>query len=281
MSSTGAVAGNGNSGALNYNGPGNENDWEPALSADGRYVAFQSNASNLTTTDTNDTTDVFVYDRQQHQITRVSVSSDGVEANGASYRPELSPDGRYVVFASDADNLVAGDTDGATDTFVYDLQAHTIQRVSQRPDFTGGDNSSAWGDASSAYFVAFGSEATNLADNNLDGFVDLDSNNASDIIVSDRFGGARGLVMEEAGGPGDFDHERKTRVHGFRPQHRGSGAGGGDWGALTAQVTTDTDNGIRGHRHLELPGRGVDGAASVVRRASRRRLHGDAQRWGR
>ncbi len=94
----------------------------PAISADGRFVAFASDASNLVAGDTNGVTDVFVYDRQTRQTTRVSVASDGTEANGPSAHPSISADGRYVVFDSAASNLVPYDGNGLRDVFRHDLK---------------------------------------------------------------------------------------------------------------------------------------------------------------
>ncbi len=69
-----------------------------SISADGRYVAFMSSASNLVPGDTNATTDIFVYDRQTHSIERVSVATNGTQANGQSVQPTISADGRFVKF---------------------------------------------------------------------------------------------------------------------------------------------------------------------------------------
>jgi Tol biopolymer transport system component len=79
------------------------NDWSsghPVISADGRYVAFSSNASNLVIGDTNGYADVFVHDLQSRQTTRVSVSSNGTQGNNDSWMPSISADGRYVIFPS-------------------------------------------------------------------------------------------------------------------------------------------------------------------------------------
>ena len=102
---------------------GNDQSYGPTLSADGRYVAFYSNASNLVANDTNDNTDVFVTDRQTGETTRVSVDSLGRGGNGFSYQPSLSADGRFVSFYSDASNLVPGDTNDGYDVFVHDRRA--------------------------------------------------------------------------------------------------------------------------------------------------------------
>ena len=236
VSSTGGFSGNGNSGSLNFGGAGDDNDWQSSISADGRFVAFQSDASNLVAGDGNGQTDVFVYDRQSHQITRISVSGVGAEANGASYRPVISPDGRYVVFASDATNLVAGDDNGVADTFVYDLQGFTVQRLSQRPDETDGNLQSLWGDAASrgAVFVAYGSEATNLADN--------DVNNASDIIVADRFSGTVGILLDDPAQT-ELTTSGKLAFTDLNSNTVSATNVGTPWGTLQAVVTTNTTGG--------------------------------------
>src|SRR3954451_1628681 len=106
------------------------NSFEPAISADGRYVAFHSDASNLVPGDTNGADDVFVKDRQTGATTRVSVNTAGAEADGGSYTPAMSADGRLVAFLSDATNIVPGDTNQARDVFVHDVATGTTFRVS-------------------------------------------------------------------------------------------------------------------------------------------------------
>jgi len=103
---------------------GNSDSFAPNISADGRYVTFCSDASNLIAGDTNGFADIFVHDRKTGVTTRVSVASDGMQGNdwsgaGAS----ISADGRYIAFASSANNLVEGDTNGVSDIFVIDLWA--------------------------------------------------------------------------------------------------------------------------------------------------------------
>jgi hypothetical protein len=105
----------------------------PALSADGRYVAFRSQATNLVPGDTNGVADVFVHDRVTHTTTRVSVASDGTQGDGAAGCPAISGDGHYAAFGSAASNLVAGDTNGAQDVFVRDVVAGTTTRVTDLP----------------------------------------------------------------------------------------------------------------------------------------------------
>src|SRR5262245_8151452 len=104
--------------------------YRPSVSADGRFVAFVSVGTNLVPGDTNGSLDVFVRDRQTGTTERVSVSSGGAQANGISYQPSISADGRYVAFVSDAAGLVTGDTNGTWDVFVRDRQLGTTERVS-------------------------------------------------------------------------------------------------------------------------------------------------------
>jgi hypothetical protein len=103
---------------------------EAAISANGRYVAFTSEADNIVAADTNHVRDVFVRDLQTNTTSRVSVATGGTQGNGPSYSPAISGDGRYVTFVSDATNLVAGDTNATSDVFVRDTVANTTTRVS-------------------------------------------------------------------------------------------------------------------------------------------------------
>ena len=101
----------------------NSHSYDSTISADGRYIAFESEADNLVPGDTNGSLDVFVYDQVRKEIERVSVASDGTQGNGDSPNPiggsiAISADGRYVAFDSDADNLVAEDTNKQEDVFV-------------------------------------------------------------------------------------------------------------------------------------------------------------------
>jgi Ca2+-binding RTX toxin-like protein/archaellum component FlaF (FlaF/FlaG flagellin family)/gas vesicle protein len=159
------------------------NGWSdyPAISADGRYVAFQSDADNLVPGDTNGKYDIFVHDRQTGETTRVSVATDGTQGNG--YYPAISADGRYVAFLSDASHLVPGDTNGKDDIFVHDRQTGETTRVSVATDGTEGRNNWSLAPAISAdgRYVAFQSDADNL--------VPGDANGKSDIFVHDRLTG--------------------------------------------------------------------------------------------
>jgi Tol biopolymer transport system component len=158
---------------------GNGRSFVPAINADGRFAAFYSDASNLVPDDTNSSLDVFVRDRQTGETTRASVDSSGAEANGDSFAPAISGDGRFVVFSSAASNLVAGDTNGADDIFVRDRQTGATTRVSIAP---GGAEANAGSSApsisSDGRYVAYLSDATNL--------VAGDTNASRDVFVFDR-----------------------------------------------------------------------------------------------
>jgi Tol biopolymer transport system component len=143
-------------------------------SGTGRFVAFQSTATNLVAGDTNGFSDIFVHDRKTGKTRRVSVSSAGVQGNNSSNTATISADGRYVAFRSLATNLVAGDTNGSDDVFVRDRSAGRTRRVS-----VGFDGAQANGDslsakiAGSGRFVAFSSLATNLIGDDFNALQDV------------------------------------------------------------------------------------------------------------
>lgn len=152
----------------------------PTVSADGRYVAFESAAANLVANDTNGRPDVFVHDRTTAATTRVNVSSAGDQANGYySVDPSISDNGRYVAFSSDASNLIVGDTNGGSDVFVHDRDAGTTTRVSVRSGGgqAGGGSFSPDISADGRYVTMMSSAPDLVAD---------DENAKSDIFVHDR-----------------------------------------------------------------------------------------------
>lgn len=154
--------------------------YNPSISADGRYVAFYSEASNLVPGDTNLKVDIFVRDRLTGTTERVSVSSEGTQANSDSFYPSISADGRYVAFVTIADNLVPGDTNGETDVFVRDRQTGTTELVSVSILEGTQANSHSYSPSISAdgRYVAFESDADNL--------VMYDTNGMRDVFVRDR-----------------------------------------------------------------------------------------------
>ena len=161
---------------------GNGHSSYPSISADGRFVVFWSEASNLVPDDTNGCGDVFVHDRETRGTTRVSVASDGTKGNGEAKRGAISVDGRFVVFSSEASNLVPDDTNGWPDVFVHNRETGGTTRVSVASNGTQG-NGASWGGSISAdnRFVVFGSSASNL--------VSSDTNGVDDVFVHDRLTG--------------------------------------------------------------------------------------------
>lgn len=147
---------------------------DPAISPDGRYIAYFSLANNLVAGDTNNRRDVFRHDLQTGATIRVSVDSAGVEGNDTSRRPALSLDGRFVAFFSQASNLVANDLNGASDIFVRDVLTGTTTRVSVDTGGVEGDAVSSLPAISAlGQLVAFSSDATNLVASDLNGFEDV------------------------------------------------------------------------------------------------------------
>src|SRR5512133_470925 len=169
--STSSAGGLGNGDSFNDSAP----------SSDHRFVAFNSDASNLVPGDTNGALDVFVHDLVSGQTTRVSVSSSGQQGDGNSdYVPVISANGRFVAFSSAADNLVRNDTNGFPDCFVHDLKTGKTTLVSksstgeQGNDFSRGSK----GISGDGRFVAYQSFASNL--------VPGDTNGTRDIFLTDR-----------------------------------------------------------------------------------------------
>ncbi|HEX9092974.1 MAG TPA: hypothetical protein VF902_03240, partial [Coriobacteriia bacterium] len=173
---------------------GNDTSYESiSISADGRYVAFWSGASNLVANDTNMQSDVFVHDRVTGATTRVSVDSSGAQGNASSHAPSISSDGRYVAFESNAGTLVANDTNGQTDIFVHDRATGATTRVSVHSSGSQGDNTSnAPSISSDGRYVAFSSFASNL--------VGSDTNGMMDVFVHDSVTGATTRASVDSSG---------------------------------------------------------------------------------
>ena len=160
---------------------------DPGMSADGRYVVYQSFAADLVAGDTNGRIDIFLYDRQIDTTVRVSVASDGTQANSDSRAPQISAGGRYITFLSSASNLVAGDTNNSSDTFLHDRVTGITERISVGSSGVQGNAESYDGSVSSdGRYVAFSSAASNLVAN--------DTNGAADIFLRDRLNGTTRAV---------------------------------------------------------------------------------------
>jgi len=164
----------------------------PALSRNGRFVAFSSRGKNLVEGDRNNTDDIFVRDQKRGETTRVSVSSDGTEGNGSSlFYPSISPNGRFVAFTSYASNLVAGDQNGAEDVFVRDRKRGVTTRI-RESDKHRGVYSGLPSISANGRFVAFESPAPDL--------VKGDRNDAIDVFLRDRKRGRTTLLSVSSEG---------------------------------------------------------------------------------
>ena len=158
---------------------GNSTSSEPVTSADGRYIAFHSYATNLVSKDTNKRVDVFLHDLETGETTRVSVKGKNIQAKGASFGAAISTDGGYIAFTSEATNLVTGDKNKKTDVFVRDLENRNTIRVNINNSGEEGEGDSFDASISAdGRYIAFGSRATNL--------VTDDTNGVEDIFVHDR-----------------------------------------------------------------------------------------------
>jgi uncharacterized repeat protein (TIGR01451 family) len=174
---------------------GDQDSELPAVSADGRFVAFASLSDNLVADDTNGRSDIFVRDRLTGTTERVSVSSAGRQSDADSGflngmgGPSISADGRYVAFDSEGTNLVKGDTNGTADVFVRDRLLGTTERISAGTRFGGGTEGTISDDGNRVAFVSFA-----------DDIVQPDTNFTGDIFVRDRTTGVTVRVSDAPDG---------------------------------------------------------------------------------
>ena len=174
-------------------GGGDSDSRAPSISSVGRYVAFESFASNLVPGDTPGNKNIFVRDHTMGQTTMVSVSSEGVQGNGLSRFPSISAEGRYVAFQSTADNLMADDTDRDWDIYVHDRETGQTTLISVSSDgVKGNDWSMNPSISSDGRYIAFESLADNL--------ITDDTNLRKDIFVYDRDTEKTSLVSVDSSG---------------------------------------------------------------------------------
>jgi len=189
-------------------GEGNDVSGAPAISADGRFVAFESDARNLVPGRTNRASHVFVHDRTTGSTERVSVNSSGGQGNGDSFAADISADGRYVAFESYASNLVAGDTNEIEDGFVHDRTTGITERVTVDSNGVQANAAStgvfAIGSlgvlpriSADGRYVAFHSYGTNLVAGDTNGF--------DDVFVHDRVTGTTDRVSVSSTGAQDSE----------------------------------------------------------------------------
>ncbi len=217
---------------------GREGSANPSISADGRFVAFDSDASNLVPDDSNGSRDVFVHDRQTGETSLISVNSNGVQGNGNSGDPSISADGRFVAFSSRASNLVLDDTNERYQIFVHDRQTGETFLISVNSDGVPGDHDSSDPSISAdGRLVAFTSEATNFssADTNL-WFV-------GDVFVHDRQTGETSMVSVSSDGvQGDDAHGEPKTNGSWYPSISADGRFVAFYALASNLVPDDTDD---------------------------------------
>jgi len=178
---------------------------QAAVSADGRFVAFHSDAADLVPNDTNGDSDVFVRDRTTDVLTRVSVASTGMEARGDSTCPSISADGRFVAFLSRASNLVPGNPSPYWIVYVHDRRDGSTAAAGHAPDGARPDRNSGCPSISGdGQRIVFSSHATNL--------VPADGNRTIDVFLHDRATGATTRVSERFGGGDADDASVRARI---------------------------------------------------------------------
>jgi Tol biopolymer transport system component len=189
---------------------GNDHSAGSAISSDGRWVAFRSDATNLVPGDTNGRSDIFVRDRTTGTTQRVSVATGGGQATGDQYSgnstdPVISGDGRYVAFVSDAANLVPGDTNFSQDVFLRDRTAGTTTRISVSTAGVEGDYPSYEPTISAdGRYIAYTSWATNL--------VPGDNNWSPDILLWDRIAAATTRISVSTTGGDSYGESRQPAI---------------------------------------------------------------------
>lgn len=181
-------------------GGGQSNGWSSraVISADGRYIAFHSFATNLVPGDTNGQADAFVYDRLSGQLEIVSRSSSGLLSNGESKEPGICGNGRYVIFTSEATNLVSLPHNGERQIYVRDRQL--------------GETFLATENVSGGMSNGRGHRGTLSADCKMVGI----STEASDIILNDT-NGARDLFVARIMLPADLSGSSMSATGSFEP----------------------------------------------------------------
>ena len=200
----------------------NEGSYSPSASSDGRFIAFDSLASNLVGRDANEASDVFVHDLRNKTTRRISVGAGGAEANDNSFDPVVSDDGRVIAFWSKASNLTAEDTNNSADVFVRDLRTGITERVSVGVRQDGGSlQPTISGDGRVVAFFSFRQ------------LLPEDTNDDADIYVYDRATRVLDLASSSGGSAADGPS--------FRPALSGDGSAVAFHSFATNLVEGDTN----------------------------------------
>lgn len=172
---------------------GNDQSVRPSISDNGRYVVFESLASNLVTGDTNDKWDIFVRDRQTNVTERVSVAANGAQGNEDSIGANISADGRYIVFTSWATNLIAGKAYYESNVYLKDRQTGQVELISA--------SSTGAADGCAGHYSAISNDSRYVAFYSCnDDLVSGDTNGRFDVYLRDRWTGKTRRVSDGLGG---------------------------------------------------------------------------------
>ncbi|WP_395677993.1 hypothetical protein [Inquilinus sp.] len=262
-------------------GSGNGQSFGASISGNGRYVVFESTASDLVAGDTNGASDIFVRDLQTNTTTRVSTATDGSQSNDLSIQSVISADGRYVVFMSLASNLVQGDTNGLRDVFLKDMVTGNLTRLSVAFDGTElNDLSNTPQISADGRYVTFQTQATDTgvgAEGNGTGFdvfrISLVAGAGADrMLGSDGNDTIDGLAGDDIL-LGGFGNDVLTGSAGADQLNGGAGTDTANYSASAAGVTVDLGlgTGIGG----DAQGDTLTGIESVIGSALADRLYGD------
>ena len=183
-----------------YTGSGANNiSINPSISADGRYIVFESSASNLVPNDTNGYRDIFLYDNESDQLKIISINNNGEQGDRNSRDPQISADGRFVTYKSFARNLTTGDSNSSSDIFIYEINTGVTSLISKDSSGILGNNHSGSPTLSGdGRYVVFQSSASNL--------VPGDSNSVDDIFLHDNITGVTERIsVDSLGGEANGD----------------------------------------------------------------------------
>ncbi|TSD87590.1 hypothetical protein FFK22_016520 [Mycobacterium sp. KBS0706] len=263
-------------------GSGDAGSSGASISGNGRYVVFQSDATNLVAGDSNGATDIFVRDLQTNTTTRVSTATDGSQSNDLSGQAVISADGRYVVFFSLASNLVQGDTNGLRDIFLKDMVTGNVTRLSVAADGSElNDLSNTPSISADGHYVTFQTQATDTgvgAEGNGTGFdvfrVSLVAGAGADrMIGSDGNDTIDGLAGDDIL-LGGFGNDVLTGGAGADQISGAAGTDTADYSGSAAGVTVDLvlGTGVGG----DAQGDTLSGIENLTGSAQADHLYGDA-----
>jgi len=186
-------------------GPINSLSTNASISADGRFVAFQSPLTNLDPLDTNGMTDVFVYDRVAGTTQLVSIAPDGTLGDFSAVQPSISADGRYVAFVTSSTTFHPADVNGLPDVFVKDRLTGALTLVSARPEGIPGNGYSSWPSISGdGRFVAFESNSTDLGPPDM--YISID------VFVRDLINGTTTTAVRTVSGAPPINDSLRPRI---------------------------------------------------------------------